>query len=566
MLAEKLENINNLMNSQYATKNIRLGFLVAGVITLLLIGIAGFYWFSGKNPVNLLIQKSQPSGAIFVSKSSPAMVSLLVNPDALQTIEPKGEFSQLKNRLLAQSNIDYQNDIKPWLSDEVTLAVTTIDIDRDPDNGLQTGYLMALATAKPQKSREFLELLFSNRAFSGTTLGVERYKGVKVIYDHPEDLPGEKIQNSLAGAVVNNFVLLANHPQVIKEAINNLQAPNLNLISSLEYQKATQQIPKNAVAVTFLNLPIVAKWQGLELAKSTYNSQILSLVLNSQGLLAESTFLTTSEIVPPSLPLSQPVAALQYIPESTALAIAGTNLSNLGNSNLAKLWQQGTATIYGNSEDGSSRLLKPLGDIQKSLGLNFNQDIFNWVKGEYALALLPNSENPTPHWLFVVEKTPELAEMIARLDNIASTKSFNVSSVTLDEQEVSAWTQVTATSEKNTSINVDTTIKGVHTTLDNYEVFSSDLKTLKAALSKKQKSLLENPQFQNAITVIPQPNQGYIYLDWENSQDILKRQLPLLKLAEILVKPLFDNLKSLTVSSYSSEPGTLKSGVFLQLH
>ena len=554
------------MNSQELTKNIRLPLLVAGIITLLLIAVAGFYSFSGKNPVSLVIQKSQPNAAIFVSKASPAMVSLLVNPDALQTIEPKGAFSQLKNRLLAKSNIDYQNDIKPWLSDEITLAVTTIDIDRDPDNGLQTGYLMAIATAKPQKSREFLELLFSNRAFSGANLEVERYKGVKVIHDHPEYLSQSKIQNSLAGAVVNNFVLLANHPQVIKAAINNLQAPDLNLISSLEYQKSTQQIPKNAVAVTFLNLPLVAKWQGLELAESTYNSQIFSLVLNSQGLLAESTFLTSSELVTSSLALSQPVAALQYIPESTTLAIAGTNFSNLGNSNLAKLWQQGTATIYGNSEDGNSRLLKPLVDIQKSLGLNFNQDIFNWAKGEYAIALLHNSENLTPHWLFIVEKTPELASGIAHLDHIAREVGLNVSSLTLDEQKVSAWTQVTATSENNTSINVDTKIKGVHTTLDNYEVFSSDLKTLKAALSKNQKSLLENPQFQHGMAVIPQPNQGYIYLDWENSQDILKRQLPLLKFVEVLGKPLFNNLKSLTVSSYSSEPGTLKGGVFLQLH
>ncbi|MEI6444041.1 MAG: DUF3352 domain-containing protein [Nostocales cyanobacterium ELA583] len=554
------------MNSQELRKNIRFPLLVAGIITLLLIAVAGFYSFSGKNPVSLVIQKSQPNAAIFVSKASPAMVSLLVNPDALQTIEPKGAFSELKNRLLAQSNIDYQNDIKPWLTDEITLAVTTIDIDRDPDNGLQTGYLMAIATAKPQKSREFLELLFSNRAFSGANLEVERYKGVKVIYDHPEYLSQSKIQNSLAGAVVNNFVLLANHPQVIKAAINNLQAPDLNLISSPEYQKSTQQIPKNAVAVTFLNLPLVAKWQGLELAESTYNSQILSLVLNSQGLLAESTFLTSSELVTSSLALSQPVEALQYIPESTTLAISGANLSNLGNSNLAKLWQQGTATIYGNSEDGSSRLLKPLVDIQKSLGLNFNQNIFNWIKGEYVLALLPNSENPTPHWLFVIEKTPELASGIAHLDNIARKGGLNVSSLTLDEQKISAWTQVTATSENNTSINVDTKIKGVHTTLDNYEVFSSDLKTLKAALSKKQKSLLENPQFQNSMAVIPQPNHGYIYLDWENSRDILKRQLPLLKFVEVLGKPLFNNLKSLTVSSYSSEPGTLKGGVLLRLH
>ena len=565
MFAEKLENIKNV-NSQHLTKNIKLGFLIAGIITLVLVCVAKFSWFSGKSPVSLVVRNSQPAAAIFVSKSSPAMVSLLVNPDGLQTIAAKGEFSQLKNSLLTKNNIDYSNDLKPWLGDEITLAATTIDIDRDPDNGLQTGYLMALATTKPEKSREFLELLFSNRAFSGTNLGIERYKGVKVISDNSEYAPDLKTQNSLAGAVVNNFVLLANHPQVIKEAINNLQAPDLNLISSLEYQKATQQISKNAVAVTFLNLPEVGKWQGLELAESTYNSQILSFVLNSQGLLTESTFLTNSPVVPSSLPLSQSVGALQYIPESTALAIAGTNLNKLGNSDIAKLWKQVTASIYGSSEEGISRLLQPFVKIQNNWNLNFSEDIFNWITGEYALALLPNSENTTPHWLFVVEKNPELAAGITHLNNIASRSGFNLSSLTLDQQKIAAWTKITATSENNTSINVDTKVKGVHTTLDNYEIFSSDLKTLTAVLSQKQKSLLENPQFQNSIGTIPQPNQGYIYLDWENSQDILKHQLPWIKFAEVLGKPLFDNLKSLTVSSYSSEPGTLKSGVFLQLH
>jgi hypothetical protein len=565
MLAEKLENIKNV-NSQHSTKNIKLPLLVAGVITLLLIGIVCFYWVAGKNPVSLIIRNSQPGAAIFVSKSSPAMVSLLVNPDALQTIKSKGKFFQLNNSLLVKNNLDYKNDIKPWLSHEITLAVTTIDIDRDPDNGLEAGYLMALATEKPEKSREFLELLFSKRAFSGNNLGIERYKGVKIIYDHPEFIPDSKIQPSLAGAIVNNFVLLANYPQVIKEAINNLQAPDLNLISSLEYQKATQQIPENAVAVTFLNLPQVAKWQGLELSESTYHSQILSLILNPQGLLTESTFLTTSEIVHPSLSISQPVRALQYIPESTVFTIAGANLSNLGNSNLAKLWKQGTATIYGSSENAISRLVQPLVAIQNNWNLNFTQDIFHWVLGEYALALLPNSENTIPNWLFVVEKTPELTALIARLDHIASTSGFNVSSLTLDGQTISAWTQITALSENNTSINIDAKIKGAHTTLDNYEIFASDLKILKAVLSQKQKSLLENTQFQNAMTAIPQPNQGYIYLNWENSQNILKRHLPLLKFVEVLDKPLFDHLQSLTISSYSSEPGILKGGVFWQLH
>ncbi|MFM8004055.1 MAG: DUF3352 domain-containing protein, partial [Dolichospermum sp.] len=141
------------------------------------------------------------------------------------------------------------------------------------------------------------------------------------------------------------------------------------------------------------------------------------------------------------MPLSQPVAALQYIPESTTLAISGAKLSNLGQSDLAKLWKQGTATIYGSSEDGISRLIQPLIKIQQNLHLNFSQDIFSWVTGEYALALLTNSENTTPNWVFVVEKTPELAAGIAHLDHIASSSGFNAISLTLNGQKVSAWTE-----------------------------------------------------------------------------------------------------------------------------
>ena len=553
------------MNNNVNNKPSPLNLLVVALVTLLLVSLAVFYWVFGKNSPTLVVPNSQPRAAIFVPKLSPAMVSLLVNPDALQKIAQKRELSQIKNSLLAKSNINYQDDLKPWLNNEITLAVTTLDIDRDPDNGLQTGYLMALATKNPVKSREFLELLFSKRAFAGNNLESERYKGVKVIYDHQEYSPSQ-ISNSLAGAIVNNFVLFANHPQVIKAAINNLQAPELNLVSSLEYQKASQQIPKNSLAVTFFNLPEIGKWQKLELAESTYHSQILSLALNPQGLLVESTFLTNSQIVPPSLPLSQPVTALQYIPESTTLAISGANLSNLGNSDLAKLWKQGTATIYGSSEDGISRLIQPLIKIQQNLNLNFSQDIFSWVTGEYALALLTNSENAIPNWVFVVEKTPQLAAGIAHLDHIASSSGFNVGSLILNGQKLSAWTQIITTNENNKSINVETKVKGVHTTLNNYEIFTSDLNILKEILSQKQKSLLENPQFKNSLGVIPQPNQGYIYLDWETSQNFIKRQIPVLKFVELIDKPLFDNLQSLTFSSYHTQPGLLTGEVLLKLH
>jgi hypothetical protein len=542
------------------------GFLVAGIIAVLVVVTAGFYWFFAKSPVNLTTSTSGPSAAIFVSKQAPITLSLLVNPDQLQALDKEGELSKLKASVLAKSNIDYQQDIQPWLGNEITLAVTTFDIDRDPENGQQPGYLMALATTKPEKSREFLELLFSKRVLAGANLATEEYKGVKLLYDNPPPK-----QDLLAGASVGErFVLFANDPKVLREGINNVQAPDLNLSSSLQYQKATQQLPKGGLAVAFLNLPTVAKWQGLELQEPTYDSEIISLLLNPKGLAAETSFLSSSATVASSSSplLSKPVGALQYVPASAGLAISGANLSNLGDTDLAKLWKQATATIYSSGEDAISRFGKPLTEIQKRWGINLPEDVFSWVQGEYAIALLPHQQT-TGNWVFVVEKTQSVSEGISHLDAIASAKGLNISSFNLDQQKISAWTELIAASKqidtKRPAYTVETKIQGVHTTLGNYEIFTSDLETMAEVLAVKDNSLINNRNFQDSIAVIPRPNQGYIYLDWTKSQKLLERQLPILKLAEVVGKPFFNNLRSLTVSSYSSDAELLKGGIFLKL-
>ncbi|MBW4614378.1 MAG: DUF3352 domain-containing protein [Desmonostoc vinosum HA7617-LM4] len=542
------------------------GFFVAGAIALLVIVLGGFYWFFIKSPVNLISSSSQPSAAAFVSKLSPVTVSLLANPDRLQALEREGELSKLKTSLLAKSSIDYKEDIQPWLGDEITLAITTLDIDRDSENGQQPGYLMALATNKPDKSREFIELLFSKRALAGANLEVEQYKGIKLLHD------SQPKQDSLAGAAIGeNFVLFANDPKVLREAINNIQAPDLNLTSSPEYQTAAQQLPKGSLAVAFLNLPTVAKLQGLELSEQTYDSEIISLGLNPKGLLAETTFLTSSPTVASSRLLSQPIKALRYIPTSAGLAISGSNLSNLGDSDLAKLGKQLTATLYGSKENATSRFLQPLAEFEKRWGINLAEDIFSWIKGEYALALLPQKAKTDPSWVFVVEQSEDVQQGVSHLDAIATSNGLNIIPLTLEQQKISAWTELaTAAKKTNTnnkpSLSIETKVRGVHTTVGNYEIFTSDLEILDEILTSKNNSLIDNPNFQDSIAAIPQPNQGYIYLDWTKSHDIVERQLPILKVVEILGQPFFNRLRSLTLSSYSNETGLLKGGVFFQLN
>lgn len=544
-------------------------FLIASILALLLLGIGGFYWFVAKKSGVIIIPRSQPDAAIFVSKQSPVMVTLLVNPDRLQAWERKGEISQIKTNLFAKTSIDYQQDIQPWLSNEITLAVTTLDIDRDPENGMQPGYLMALASRNRERSRGFIEYLFSRRAFAGADLVVEQYKGVKIISDkqkldlYASKAPTTGVNSSLASAVVNNFVLFANDSKVIKAAINNLQAPNLDLTSFSQYQKTIQQLPKNAMAMAFLNLPAVAQWQELKLAELVYDSQIISLVLQPFRLLAESSFLAKSPITH-SASLSQPTAILQYIPQTAGLVVIGHNLQNLANSNLGKLWQQGVITLYGSEANATARLPEFLTQMKNHWGLNFSDDIFSWVTGEYSIAILPSPKHP--HWVFVTEKSSYLKQGIANLDAIALKNGFSVSYFNLNQQKVSAWTQVKAVSDlRNMPINVDTQILGVHTSVDNYEIFASDLQTLDRILTKSQNGIMKNALFQDLMTVIPQPNQGSLYVDWQKSREIIERQLPLLKYLEVLGKPLFDNLQAIAVSNYSNDIEYLKIGVFWQM-
>ncbi|RUR86738.1 DUF3352 domain-containing protein [Chlorogloeopsis fritschii PCC 9212] len=540
-------------------------FLAASLTMLLSFGIAGCTNSFGNNPLGSSAAKL-PGAAIFVSKQAPVMLSMLVNPDKLQSLERNGEISKLKSSLLANTGIDYKQDIKPWLGNEITLAVTTPDIDRDPENGLQPGYLMALATNKPEKSREFVDLLFSKRAIAGTNLTVEQYEGVKLIAD--ESQPDQV----LAGAAVGDrFVLFANDPKVLREAINNVQAAELNLTNSNQYQQAIKQLPKGALAVAFLNLPLVAQWQGLQLPETaTYDSEIISLVLpNNKELVAETTFLGQGETLPPLQPLSKSSGALQYIPASAGLAIAGENLSSLDNSNLAQLWRQVTTAVSSSGKEGLSRLVQPLADLEKRWNINLKEDIFSWVQGEYAIGLLPRPEQTNPDWIFVAEKTESAPAGISHLDAIASSNGLSLNSFDLDTQKISAWTQVKATklndAPDKSKYAIDTKVYGIHTTQGNYEIFASNLETMDEVLNAKNNSLVKNRTFQNSIAAIPQPNQGYVYLDWTKSQEILETQLPILKLLKIVAKPFFQNLRSLTVSSYGDNPELFKGGVFLQM-
>ncbi len=592
--------------------------LLSVVVLLVVAGLAGFVWITAHNPLALVDRGAGtvPGAAIFVPKQAPAMVSLLVNPDELAAFQRvavlpsrrrqvQAEFNQIKQSLLAGSGLEYDRDVKPWLGDEVTLAITTPDIDRDRSNGQQPGYLLAIATQDPEQSREFLQLFWQKRAIAGADLVFEQYQGVKLIYGElpitanppkPKTIEGSDIPTlasllptpTLASAVVGNqFVLFANDVSVLRDAITNVQARDLNLSHADVYQQLLATLTQPCIAFGFGNVPGLTDWLAtpatderpvaspLSSQKAPIQTIAIALGLERQGLMAETAIWGNAPKQTAIAPtLTQPVNALRYVPVNSPIAIASTNLNTL--------WQSFGPTVRGYAT-GAKVVDQSLAVLQSRWGLDLTKDVLQWVEGEYALGVLPKAAGdreklkfrpskvaPVPSvvlqndWVFVAQRsTAQAIAAIAHLDDLAQTQGYSIGNLQLGEHLVSAWTKLTA--GNNATNTLQANVRGVHGTVGDYEIFATSVPAIEQALKASTHPITANAQFQTAIAPFQTPNNGYLYLDWAESRPVLEQRFPWLKVVELAGRPLFSHLRSLTISNYGRQAEIQRGAVFLQL-
>jgi hypothetical protein len=509
-----------------------------------------------------------PSATIFIPQQAPLMVSLLTNPDRLEAFTQLGnsltkrnqtqeDFTQLKNSLLAKTGLNYDQQIKPWLGEEITFSITSLDLDRDFENGSQPGYLLAVTTKNPDLAKRFLQASYTKKALSTTSeLEFENYKGVNLINQNSLNNPENK--GLMARAVVGNFVLFANTIDVLKNAINNVQAQDLNLKNSPTYQSALETIKNPRIGIAVLNLPAISAWIAQQPLPETPDiEQILtvSLGIKPQGLVAQTALIGISgdPLQPPAL--NAPVTALALIPADTVLAAAGVDLNHL--------WEQ---IETGLDHDSPLQQLfnQAIANLEKPLGINLPQEIFAWVKGEYALATVANKNNLD--WIFVAQKTSDFDEQkaIDHLDELAQNQGYSVGNLPLFNSTMKAWTKLETKGKNKRLVSLDAQVKGVHTTVDNYEIFSNSIELLSKAVAQQENSLLNSAKFQDAIAALPLVNDGYFYIDWQNSSTVFEK-VPLLKIIRLTLSPLFKNLESLTISNEGRENNVQRANIFFNL-
>ncbi|PSF33069.1 hypothetical protein C7H19_20950 [Aphanothece hegewaldii CCALA 016] len=551
---------------------IALGIAVA---VLLLLSATTLSWILGESSLSLFKGgvTREPIASLFVSRQAPVMISLLVNPERLESFSQyiasvanrrrsRQELKDLEKTLLANTGLNYDQEIKPWLGEEITLAVTSLDYNHNPTDGVQPGYLLAVATKDPQLAKEFLQVSYSKKAIAGTSdLVFNEYKGINIVDQRSSKTIVSR--NFTSSAVVGNFVLFANEAKILRNAINNAQVPDLNLKNSPTYQDSLKTISDPRIGVVYANLPALSAWIGnLPVPETPEALQTLSVALSikSEGIVAQTALIgvTGEENQPPAL--SELVSALGYVPANSMLAAAGTNLD--------QLWQQ---VETGLDEDSPLQQLfkELLNRFQEPLGLNLPKDVFSWVKGEYSLALVPSFRGGQPDLVFIAERMPdvEIAPAIAHLDELAVNQGYSVIDLPIQNTKVKVWTKLIKNSDPQNLALLNAIVKGVHATItqgNQYEIFTSSVAAMEKILSDKQ-TIMDSRKFQQAISALPTDNDGYFYIDWNEIQPLLEQKLPIVKVAEFAVKPFFKNLRSLTLSSQGSENGVRRATVFLNL-
>lgn len=584
--------------------------LLAVVLVLVLVGTGGFYWLTRTTPLSLLQggDRSSPAAAIFVPRQSPAVVSLMVKPDDLESFrlaiaplskrrQAKQELAQIRNSLLANTDLDYDRDIDPWLGNEITLAVATTDVDRDRQNGQQPGYLLALETNDPQRSREFLQLFWQQRAMAGTDLAFEQYAGAQIIYGkplasetiNPNIRPGSgnsrlaaqqasDLIPTLATAVVGDrFVLVANYPKVLRDAINNVQAPDLSLSNSQFYKDAVASLSGEQIGLAVINLPQLADWLGkFSLARAAdlglaaeaqdgdrlYESVAIGLNLERQGLLTETALVVApgQQLQPtrPARPRVNEVA--RFIPVDSPLVAIGTDLQHL--------WQDIETGLIG-YDTLKTLFQQPLITLQQQWDLDLSVDLFERITDDYALALLPGqpaSEHHSPDAIFVTRQSPKINELISDLTQIAQDKGFSTGSITIEEQPVMAWTRLVMDRKRRREASIQADVQASYTAIDQEELFATSVEAMSQALqANENQSLANSRSFHEAIAPLDNNNDGYLFMDWPTARQILQESLPVVQLVETSLHPLLEHVQSLTITSYGSDRTLRRGGVFIRL-
>ena len=508
---------------------------------------------SGTIPRDVLAgSKIQPQIAEILPQRSLLFLSLLAKPEKLglfaklaakpsDRAEVSNELNKLKKQLSHNWLLDYERDVQPWLDHEVAIAITSTDLastdlDSQPNNGLQTGYLLAFAIQDLELAKSSMNKFWQRLAIKGTDIEFEQYRGLSIL-----SVKIENRSSTIAQIITDKFVLFANSKQILHQVIDTIHSPESAIANLDSYKRSLSKFgnnPDGKFGIAYANLT--------DFVKGDFSENILiSLNLDKSGIRLK----TLSDLESSSqFPLNFYRDIVNKVPLGSSIVFG---------NNLRQTLQNSEKTLPTGLKKYLTNALLPI---------PLDSRVWTWVEDDYAIALITKANNK-PDWLLVskVKNAASTRAAVAELDNLFRAK-FTIGEIIVKQEPVTIWTNLNAIAN---NYGVSGNIAIAHTQTPEYIYFSNSLPVLESSLSLgTQQAIIASKDFKGTISHLAKGQSTYAYLDKELLQQ-WQQELPLsLSISQIIESSplplLFKHLDLIGYASDNSSPSPLNGEIFLQ--
>jgi len=445
------------------------------------------------------------------------------------------------------TDIDFTEDIRPWVGLEFGVAFLNAEETvrrQDP------AAVFAIATRNQSKSDAFLQKLREQQELNGANFEQEEYRGIPVTYQL--DWQGEA---ELSYATFNGFVVLTTDLKTMHQTIDLAQGRGQALARDENYKSMLAGLSGNRAGYVYLDWGQLTRAlsEDLDLPGGRHPLGAARRVAASIGLTGDGIrFDYVLAYEPGQLTPAQRTGMEQPANPHKALNVApGQTFAYLSGQNLQLVWDEIKELAGVKAQD--------LEEVRYELGIDLERDLFSWMTGEYAIALVPDptgffGDPDTPLNLLLLIEAEDRDLVERKMALVADALAYSSGDV-FETQKIGGI-QVQAMEDDYGEGFIGYGFVG------DFLVIGTSRNTIEAAATARQSPLSDNTTFNKTCSPLPDKNNGYFYLDVEQATNIIYAAFSAYDREEFDrdVRPFLDPIKAVALATRQPVKGETGQG------
>jgi len=438
--------------------------------------------------------------------------------------------SNLMPKKLSPFNFDYQRNIESKVGDRLAIAFLP---KTKSTNSIESSFIFLVQVKDPQAQTSILNYFKPKNSSQ-----IEDYKGVTIYKFKPDHtptklnptysfkntsnvipvIPHHVKSNGFAIAALPGYILAGQDSQPIEQIIDSIQVSNRTLANNPNFQKTWQNPRANdALATLYLDaagflplIPLILKDENLPFPIPTDKLSFKEyeklgnvnglMTLQPEGLrfqlnIRQDSFKFLSD---------HKGTLLARLPAATYTTFTGNNLN---------IKWQAIATALSQKPEYKKNLEEFRQSLREATGLDFERDIISWMNGEYAAFLFPTKGgvlNSFSLGIGLALKTNDRAEADHALNKLNQlVKSWFIGKLVVNTRKIKGQTVTSWDALGDRSLSFF-----AYSWLDDKTlVMSSGVGAMADLVPQPNVPLSRTYNFTTATSSLPNPNDGYFYLN-----------------------------------------------------